>query len=272
MIRAAQERAVRKRYKEMAPVLDEQSRRRFAALEAQALGRGGVSLMSKITGLARRTIYRGLSDIRNKHSAGPGRIRKIGAGRKKKVSEDATILDDLKSLVEPMTRGDPTGPLRYTSRSVRKLTKELNRMGHEVSHPVVGRLLHDMGYSLQANRKTLEGSNHIDRDAQFEYINKRATMFLKAKQPMISVDTKKKEPIGNFKNGGREWRQKDKPEPVDVHDFIDPKLKRAVPYGIYDVNNNVGWVSVGTDHDTASFAVNAIRRWWRTMAALTPSA
>ena len=265
MIRAAQERAVRKRYKEMAPVLDEQSRRRFAALEAQALGRGGVSLMSKITGLARRTIYRGLSDIRNKHSAGPGRIRKIGAGRKKKVSEDATILDDLKSLVEATTRGDPTGPLRYTSRSVRKLTKELNRMGHEVSHPVVGRLLHDMGYSLQANRKTLEGSNHIDRDAQFEYINKQATMFLRAKQPMISVDTKKKEPIGNFKNGGREWRQKDKPEPVDVHDFIDPKLKRAVPYGIYDVNNNVGWVSVGTDHDTASFAVNAIRRWWRTM-------
>jgi hypothetical protein len=265
MIRAAQERAVRKRYKEMAPVLDEQSRRRFAALEAQALGRGGVSLMSKITGLARRTIYRGLSDIRNKHSAGPGRIRKIGAGRKKKVSEDATILDDLKSLVEPMTRGDPTGSLRYTSRSVRKLTKELNRMGHEVSHPVVGRLLHDMDYSLQANRKTLEGSNHIDRDAQFEYINKQATRFLRAKQPVISVDTKKKEPIGNFKNGGREWRQKDKPEAVDVHDFIDPKLKRAVPYGVYDVNNNVGWVSVGTDHDTASFAVNAIRRWWRTM-------
>jgi Rhodopirellula transposase DDE domain len=265
MIRAAQERAVRKRYKEMAPVLDEQSRRRFAASEAQALGRGGVSLMSKITGLARRTIYRGLSDIRNKHSAGPGRIRKIGAGRKKKVSEDATILDDLKSLVEPMTRGDPTGSLRYTSRSVRKLTKELNRMGHEVSHPVVGRLLHDMDYSLQANRKTLEGSNHIDRDAQFEYINKQATRFLRAKQPVISVDTKKKEPIGNFKNGGREWRQKDKPEAVDVHDFIDPKLKRAVPYGVYDVNNNVGWVSVGTDHDTASFAVNAIRRWWRTM-------
>jgi Rhodopirellula transposase DDE domain len=265
MIRAAQERAVRKRYKEMAPVLDEQSRRRFAALEAQALGRGGVSLMAKITGLARRTIYRGIDDIRNKHSAGPGRVRKIGAGRKKKVSEDPTLLADLKRLVEPTTRGDPMRVLLWTSRSMRKLTKELVRMGHTVSHTVVGNLLHDMNYSLLANSKTLDGANHVDRDAQFEYINKQATTFLSAKQPVVSVDTKKKEIIGNFRNNGKEWRRKNNPEAVDVHDFIDPKLKRAVPYGVYDINNNVGWVSVGMDHDTASFAVNAIRRWWRTM-------
>jgi hypothetical protein len=265
MIPSAQERAVRKRYKEMAPVLDEQSRRRFAALEAQALGHGGVSLMAKITGLARRTIYRGLADIRNRHSAGPGRVRKIGAGRKKKVSQDRTLLADLKRLVEPMTRGDPMSPLLWTSRSVRKITKELTKMDHNVSHTVVCGLLHDMNYSLLANSKTLEGTNHIDRDAQFEYINKQTKAFLTGKQPIISVDTKKKEIIGNFKNNGKEWCRKNNPVPVEVHDFIDPKLKRAVPYGVYDINNNIGWVSVGTDHDTASFAVNTIRRWWRVM-------
>ena len=265
MIRAAQERAARKRYKAMAAVLDEQGRRRFAAMEAQALGRGGVSLMSKITGLARRTIYRGLSDLRNKWSPGSGRVRRSGAGRKKKTSEDPTLLADLKSLVEPVTRGDPTARLLYTSRSVRKLTKELTGMGHEVSHTAVCKILKEMDYRLQANKKTLEGSHHVDRDAQFEYINKQAKSFIRSKQPVISVDTKKKELVGNFRNNGREWRRKGNPEEVDVHDFIDPKLKRAVPYGVYDVNNNMGWVSVGTDHDTACFAVNAIRRWWKVM-------
>lgn len=265
MIRAAQERAARKRYREMAPVLDEQGRRRFAAMEAQALGHGGVSLMSKITGLARRTIYRGISDLRDKWSAGPGRVRRAGAGRKKKISKDPTLLADLKSLVEPVTRGEPTARLLYTSRSVRKLTKELNGLGHDVSHTAVCKLLKDMDYRLQANKKTLEGSNHIDRDAQFEYINKQARSFIRAGQPVISVDTKKKELVGNFRNNGREWRPKSNPEAVEVHDFIDPELKRAVPYGVYDINNNVGWVSVGTDHDTACFAVNAIRRWWKVM-------
>src|ERR1700756_5945135 len=177
MIRAAQERAARKRYREMAPVLDEQGRRRFAAMEAKALGRGGVSLMSKITGLARRTIYRGISDLRNKWTPGPGRVRAPGAGRKKKTSKDPTLLADLRSLVEPVTRGDPTARLLYTSRSVRKLTKELNQFGHEVSHTAVCKLLKEMDYRLQANKKTLEGSNHIDRDAQFEYINKQARSF-----------------------------------------------------------------------------------------------
>jgi len=265
MIRAAQERAARKRYKEMAPVLDEQGRRRFAAMEAQALGRGGVSLMSKITGLARRTIYRGISDLRSKWTPGPGRVRKSGAGRKKKTSEDPTLLADLKSLVEPVTRGDPTAKLLYTSRSVRKLTKELTALGHDVSHTAVCKILKEMDYRLQANKKTLEGSNHIDRDAQFEYINKQAKSFIKSKQPVISVDTKKKEMVGTFRNNGREWRPKSNPEKVNVHDFIDPKLKRAVPYGVYDISNNAGWVSVGTDHDTASFAVNAVRRWWKVM-------
>jgi hypothetical protein len=249
----------------MAPVLNEQSRRRFVALEARALGHGGVSLMARITGLARSTIYGGLGDIGHHVSAAPGRIRKSGGGRKKKAFQDATLLADLKSLVEPVTRGDPRRPLLWTCRSLRNLAKELAKKGHEVCPTVVGNLLHDMSYSLQANSKTREGGKHIDRDAQFQYINTQAVAFLAANEPVISVDTKKKELVGNFKNNGREWHRQGAPEAVNVHDFIDPKLSRAVPYGVYDINNNVGWVSVGTDHDTACFAVNAIRRWWWTM-------
>jgi hypothetical protein len=282
MIRSAEARAARKRYKKMAPVLNEQSRRRFVALEARAMGHGGVSLMARITGLARRTIYRGLSDIRDDLSAAPGRIRKNGGGRKTKASQDRTLLLDLKRLVEPVTRGDPMRPLLWTCRSLRNLTKALAKKGHEVCPTVVSNLLHDMGYSLQANNKTREGDQHIDRDAQFEYINTQAVAFLTADEPVISVDTKKKELVGNFKNNGREWHRKGDPEAVNVHDFIDPKLRRAVPYGVYDINNNVGWVSVGTDRDTACFAVNVPvvagdgqeapsesqtsddhRRWWR---------
>jgi len=265
MIRTAQARAARKRYQEMAPVLDEQSRRRFVALEARALGRGGVSLMARMTGLSRRTIYHGLSDIRDDVSAAAGRVRKDGGGRKKKTVLDPTLLRDLKRLVEPVTRGDPMQPLLWTCRSLRNLAKALAETGHEICPTVVGNLLHDLGYSLQANNKTREGSQHIDRNAQFEYINTQAVAFLRANEPVISVDTKKKELVGNFKNNGREWHRKGEPEAVNVHDFIDPKLRRAVPYGVYDINNNVGWVSVGTDRDTASFAVNAIRRWWRAM-------
>jgi hypothetical protein len=249
----------------MAVVLNEQSRRRFAALEAQSLGRGGVSLMARISGLARSTIYHGLSDIRHNLSAPCGRIRKAGGGRKKKAVEDATLVVDLEILVEPLTRGDPMQPLLWTSRSLRNLVKELANNGHKICPTVVGDLLRSMGYSLQANRKTREGGKHIDRDGQFQYINTQAKGFLAANEPVISVDTKKKELVGNFKNNGRDWRPKGTPEAVNIHDFIDPKLSRAVPYGVYDISNNVGWVSVGTDHDTASFAVNAIRRWWRTM-------
>jgi Rhodopirellula transposase DDE domain len=265
MIRAAQERSIRKRFRELGPVLDEQGRRRFAASEALALGRGGVSLLARITGLSRPTIYRGISDIQNKQSAEPGRIRRSGGGRKIKEIEDPTLLADLKRLVEPVTRGDPMRVILWTARSLRNLVNELRKLGHKVSPMTVGKLLRGMDYSLQANSKTKEGQQHIDRDAQFRYIDDRAKAFLKARQPVISCDTKKKELVGNFKNNGREWRPKGRPEPVDVHDFMDPKLKRAVPYGVYDVNNNVGWVSVGTDSDTASFAVNAIRRWWRVM-------
>jgi len=265
MIRSSQLRAAKQRYREMATVLNEQSRRRFVALEARALGRGGVSAMARISGLARSTIYRGLSDIRSKVSAPPGRVRKPGAGRKRKAVADPTLVADLKALVEPVTRGDPMQPLLWTSLSLRNLAKGLAKQGHAVSHTVVGELLQAMGYSLQANSKRREGGQHIDRDAQFRYINTQAVAFLSAHQPVISVDTKKKELVGNFKNNGREWRPAGQPELVNVHDFIDPKLSRAVPYGVYDLANNVGWVSVGTDHDTASFAVNAIRRWWRTM-------
>ena len=249
----------------MAPVLNEQSRRRFVALEAHALGRGGVSLMARISGVARSTIYHGLGDIRHNVSAPAGRIRNLGGGRKTKALQDPTLASDLKSLVEPATLGDPMQPLLWTTRSLRNLVKELAKKGHKVCPTVVGAVLRGMGYSLQANSKTREGSKHIDRDAQFQYINTQAKGFLTAREPIISVDTKKKELVGNFKNNGREWRRQGTPELVNIHDFIDPKLKRAVPYGVYDISNNVGWVSVGTDHDTASFAVNAIRRWWRTM-------
>jgi hypothetical protein len=255
MIRSARARAARKRYREMAPVLNEQSLRRFVALEARALGHGGVSLMSRLSGLARSTIYHGLLDIRNNVSAPRGRVRKPGGGRKKKSSEDPTLVLDLKRLVEPETRGDP----------MRNLVNGLAKRGHKVCPTVVGNLLRGLGYSLQANSKTREGDRHIDRDAQFQYINTQAKASLAANEPVISVDTKKKELVGNFKNNGREWRRQGTPELVNIHDFIDPKLKRAVPYGVYDISNNVGWVSIGTDHDTATFAVNAIRRWWRTM-------
>ena len=265
MIRTAQARAARKRYRQIAPVLNEQSRRRFVALEAQRLGRGGVSMMARISGLARSTIYHGLSDIRNDVATAPGRIRKEGSGRKKKVLEDPTLLADLTKLVEPATRGDPMQPLLWTSRSLRNLVKELAKKRHKVCPTVVGNLLRELGYSLQANAKTREGAEHIDRDAQFRYINSQATAFLRAGEPVISVDTKKKELVGNYKNNGREWRPKSVPDPVNVHDFIDPDLPRAVPYGVYDLADNVGWVSVGTDHDTACFAVNAIRRWWLSM-------
>ncbi len=265
MIRAGQMRAARQRYRQMAPVLDEQSWRRYAAMEALSLGHGGVSAMSRITGLARSTINRGIGEIRAGVSAPAERVRRPGGGRKRKAVEDPTLLSDLKALVEPSTRGDPMQPLLWTSLSLHKLEQELASKGHKVSATVVGELLHGLGYSLQANSKVKEGGQHIDCDAQFQYINDQAKTFLAADEPVISVDTKKKELVGNFKNNGRQWRPAGQPELVNVHDFIDPKLPRAVPYGVYDITNNLGWVSVGTDHDTASFAVHAIHRWWKTM-------
>jgi len=192
-------------------------------------------------------------------------VRKPGGGRKRSVEKDATLLTDLEKLVEPTTRGDPESPLRWTCKSVRQIARELKRVGHRASHTLVAELLHQLDYSLQGNRKTLEGSSHPDRNAQFEHINRKAKEYLRSKDPVISVDTKKKELVGTFKNGGREWRPQGEPEPVRVHDFVVPELGRAIPYGVYDLGNNSGWVSVGIDHDTAAFAVATIRHWWLSM-------
>ena len=262
------ETAIRLRFSSLKPILDEQGRRHFAAAEALAFGRGGVSLVARITGIVRSTIGRGLQEIKTDQQAGQGRIRKPGGGRKKKTEEDLTLLSDLKTLVDPDTRGDPMQPLLWTTRSLRNLSVALKTLKHDVSLPVIGKALRKMGYSLQANVKTKEGGSHPDRNAQFDYLNAQVKDFLASNDPVLSVDTKKKELVGDFKNNGREWREKGVPDCVKVHDFIDPALGRAIPYGIYDVANNQGWVSVGNDHDTSAFAVNAIRRWWQQMGVI----
>jgi hypothetical protein len=261
------ETGIRQRYMALDPVLDERSRRRFAAAEACAAGRGGVSAVSRITGIARSTVMRGLAELGADGASqlASGRLRRPGGGRKKLTETDPTLLSDLKALVEPTTRGDPEAPLLWTSRSLRNLAEALRAMGHCVGHNVVADLLRQLNYSLQANQKTREGSHSPDRDAQFNYINAQMTAALAAGQPAVSVDTKKKELVGDFKNAGQELRPKGQPEPVRVHDFKIPELGRASPYGVYDIAGNTGWVSVGIDHDTASFAVNAIRRWWQVM-------
>jgi len=261
------EMAIRLRYEALVPVLDELGRRRFGAAEAVAAGRGGVSAVSRITGIARSTIGRGLAELRGdpERRSAPDRVRRAGGGRKRATVKDPTLLTDLKLLVEPVTRGDPMTPLLWTAKSLRNLTAGLRGLGHAVCHNVVAGLLREMGYSLQSNRKTLEGGSHPDRDAQFRYINDQVTSAIAAGQPTISVDTKKKELVGDFKNAGREYRPKDQPEKVRVHDFLIPELGRASPYGVYDIAENAGWVSVGIDHDTASFAVNSIRCWWNVM-------
>jgi hypothetical protein len=261
------EAAIRLRFEALDPVLDERGRRRFAAAEALAAGRGGVMVVSQVTGLARSTINRGLLELRGEAQpeAASGRVRRAGGGRRSLVAKDPTLLADLKGLVEPATRGDPMAPLLWTARSLRNLAAGLGALGHRIGHNVVADLLREMGYSLQGNRKTLEGSSHPDRDAQFDYINAQMKAALAAGEPAISVDTKKKELVGDFKNSGREYRPKGHPEPVRVHDFLIPELGRAAPYGVYDIADNAGWVSVGIDHDTASFAANSIRRWWQLM-------
>ena len=259
------ESAIRQRFEALDPLLDERGRRRLAAAEALTAGHGGIIAVSRATGVARSTIGRALEELRCGEKPDPERIRQPGGGRKPLIATDPRLLDDLRSLVEPATRGDPQSPMLWTSKSVRKLADGLRRMGHTIGRTLVGKLLHQLDYSLQANRKTREGSNHIDRDAQFHYINDRVKEALASGNPAISVDTKKKELVGDFRNGGREWRPKGSPEEVRVHDFIIPELGRAVPYGIYDIAGNTGWVSVGIDHDTAAFATNAIRSWWQSM-------
>jgi transposase len=255
-------------FQTLAGVLDERTRRLVAAAQATAMGFGGVSIVARASGLSRGTVIRGMAELKASPKLPPTqRIRREGGGRKRTADRDATLKHDLEALVEPVTRGDPESPLRWTCKSVRQLASELTRMGHSLSHRMVAELLHEMEYSLQANRKTLEGSSHPDRDAQFHHSNSKIQEFQRQRQPVISVDTKRKELVGDFKNNGRELRPKGNPEKVRIHDFVIPELGRAAPYGVYDVTKNAGWVSVGVDHDTAAFAAQSIRRWGQSMGA-----
>jgi transposase len=268
------EAGIRQRYQVLAGVVDERVRRLMVAAESFAIGRGGQVAVARATGVSRTTIQQGIREVQQPElQIRKGRIRRTGGGRKAMVVIDPTLRDDLDRLVEPTSRGDPESPLRWTCRSVRRLAEELKAQGHQTSHRMVAELLHDLGYSLQANQKTLEGSEHPDRNAQFEHLNGAVQQQLWAGEPTISVDTKKKELIGPFKNGGRELRPKGEPEQVRVHDFIIRELGRVTPYGVYDVAQNEAWVSVGVDHDTAAFAVESIRRWWWSMGySLYPQA
>lgn len=258
-------RLCRAKYRALAPVLTERARRMWAATEARAVGRGGISLVARATGIAYSTIVRGLKELASGDQAAAGRERRPGGGRKRTIEKDPTLLADLEALVEPTASGDPESPLRWTSKSVRQLAAALQAMGHAVSHQLVSELLAAAGYSLQANRKTREGPQHPDRDAQFRYINQQVRRCQATAQPVISVDTKKKELVGDFKNAGRQWRPTGRPTPVRVHDFLIPERGKAIPYGVYDLTRNAGWVSVGIDHDTATFAARTIARWWRKM-------
>jgi hypothetical protein len=259
---------LRAKYAALRPVLTERSRRYWAATEARALGHGGIALVIRATGISRSTIQRGLRELEAATGAAPPtRIRRAGGGRKALTTIDPTLLQDLDALVEPTAPGDPESPLRWCCQSTRTLALALQALGHQVSHTVVAELLRDLGYSLQSNVKTTEGRQHPDRDAQFRYIATTVARMQRQRQPAISVDTKKKELVGAFKNAGHTWRPTGDPEPVRVHDFVvpEPGGGKAIPYGIYDLQRDEGWVSVGIDHDTASFAVNAIRRWWQQM-------
>jgi len=268
---AAALRQIKLRYRSLEPVMDERLRRQWAATEAQAYGRGGLSAVSNATGMSRNTIRKGLVELaeRKKHPRAPVamRLRKEGGGRKRLTEMDPGLRSALEQLVEPTSRGDPMSPLRWTCKSTVNLAEALTRQGHPVGPWTVGMLLREAGYSLQSNRKTKEGSGHPDRNAQFEHINTTVQQFQQRGQPVVSVDTKKKELVGPFKNGGREWQPKGEPEEVLVHDFVDELLGKVIPYGVFDLSRNEGWVSVGIDHDTAQFAVQAIGRWWQKMGA-----
>lgn len=261
------EQSISTRFNSLKPTFNEKSRRIWAAAEAQAAGRGGVTAVYRATGISRNTIYQGIKELENPHKLQEylTRTRKPGGGRKKTVDTNPELRSALEALVEPITRGDPESPLRWTCKSLRKLAGELNEKGYSVSHRMIGELLHEMGYSLQANRKTSEGKQHPDRNLQFEFINLLVEDNLKKGNPVISVDAKKKELVGNFKNIGREWCPKGTPEQVNVYDFLSGAKGRATPYGVYDIGKDEGWVNVGADKDTAVFAVESIRRWWNTM-------
>lgn len=259
---------IQRKYLLLAPEMDERMRRQWAATEARELGWGGVTAVAEATGLSRPTINAGLHELDlpyEQRTAEATRTRRPGGGRKPLTETDLKLMQALESLIDPVTRGDPMSPLRWTCKSTYKLAEELRRSRHPVGPRTVASLLRQAGYSLQSPRKTREGKQHPDRNAQFEYLNQQVERFQKRRQPTISVDTKKKELVGDFDNGGQEWRPQGEPEPVRVHDFKDEKLGKAIPYGVYDIVNNEGWVSVGIDHDTALFAARSIRRWWEEM-------
>ncbi len=260
---------IKTKYRALVPLMNERMRRQWAASEATAYGWGGIQAVAQATGMSATTIRKGQVELAER-AAQPKmaigrRLRRVGAGRKCKTDEDPELGEALEKLVDPVTRGDPESPLRWTCKSTATLASELTREGHKVSDRTVGRLLKLAGYSLQSNRKTREGASHPDRNAQFEFINLMVRAFQDRAQPVISVDAKKKELVGDFKNGGQEWQPKGRPEEVRVYDFIDKDLGKAIPYGVYDLTKNQGWVSVGIDHDTARFATEAIRRWWTKM-------
>jgi transposase len=259
---------IRQKYEALKPFLDERVRRLWAGAEARVRGRGGIAAVAAATGLSRDTIREGMRPVPGgrARAAGAGtRLRQAGGGRKRLVDKDETLLRDLEALVEPVTRGDPQSPLRWTSKSTRKLAEELQAHGHRIEARTVAGLLTELGYSLQALRKTREGGAHPDRDAQFVYINEQTQAFQAQGYPVVSVDAQKKELGGDYKNGGREWQRQGEPERVRVYDFVDKARGKALPYGVYDITANTGWVSVGLDHDTAEFAVATLGRWWEQM-------
>jgi hypothetical protein len=268
---AMAEQSIQRKYELLGGILDERGRRLWAAAEASQLGRGGVSTVARATGLSRTTIYQGMDELHQGQAPGAlrrERVRAPGGGRKPLTVKDPVLLQHLERLVDPVTRGDPESPLRWTCKSTRPLAKALASQGHPIGRQKVSQRLAQWGYSLQANRKAREGREHEDRDAQFDYINRQVRDYQSRGQPVISVDTKKKEWVGDFKNTGREWQPKGQPEEVRTHDFIDRDLGKVNPYGVYDQTANAGWVSVGTDHDTAEFAVESIRRWWLKMGCM----
>ncbi len=261
---------IRRKFRLVAVELDERRRRQWAAAEARDVGWGGISPVARATGLSRPTIMAGLKDLERSAKSrlvAAARVRSPGGGRRTLTQSDPGLLEALERLIDPVTRGDPMSPLRWTCKSTAKLAEELTRQKHPVSDRTVAMLLKRSGYSLQANRKSREGSSHPDRNAQFEYINRQVRAFQKRQQPVVSVDTKKKELVGEFKNPGEEWQPQGQPQPVNVHDFPDKKLGKAIPYGVYDLAGNEGWVSVGIDHDTAEFACASILRWWNEMGS-----
>jgi hypothetical protein len=261
------EEIISRKFSMLCSSLNERQRRLWAAAETLNMGRGAISAVSRATGIPRRTLMRGLSELGEEQSLPPERSRHPGGGRKKGCDQQPNLKPSLDAIVEPGAKGDPMSPLRWTTHSSRRLAETLRGQGFDVSKSQVCRLLHEMEYQLAANRKSIEGGTSPDRNTQFEFINGQSMKFLKRGCPVISVDTKKKELIGNFKQGGRVWRPKGEPELVEVYDFIDKELGKATPYGVYDLQKNIGWVNVGIDHDTAEFAVESIRRWWKHLGA-----